>query len=402
MEFGPILRALMRNKTGAILIALQCAITLAILVNALYIIESRITKINRPTGLDEANQFSLESIGFVQGFNIQNAIHQDLATLRAIPGVREATVINAIPQSSSGSSSSFRPVAEEGKQETGAAYYSIDDHGLEALGLKLVAGRNFRAEEILEVPERTTEYPHQAIISQELANTLFPPDGQAVGKTLYTGRDNAVNIIGVVERMQSPWINWGKFEQSILLPAILLTNPVRYFIRTEPGRRDELMPVVEQTLQKLNSGRIIRELRSQSDLKTKIYSSDRAMAIILGSVVILIVCITTLGIVGLATFSVRRRTKQIGTRRALGARKRDILRYFMLENWLITSAGVVLGTGFAFALNYWLVKTFSLPRLDWHYVPLGILFMWAMGLAAVFAPARRASLIPPATATRSV
>lgn len=401
LEIGPILRAMLRNKTGAILIALQCAITLAILLNAIHIITTRMDKMNRPSGLDTNNIISIQSIGFANGFNVQNSIAEDLATLRKLPGVVDATPINAIPQSGGGSSSTFRTSPEDGKNESNAAYYEVDEHAINALGLKLIAGRNFRPEEVKQLPERTDDYSRVAIVSKDYADVLYP-DGDALGKPLYSGQDHQRTIIGIVERMQAAWVGWDKGYNTVIEPLITLENRVRYMIRTEPGRRDELMPVIEQTLQKLNSGRIVRGIKTQEEIARRAYSSDRAMTIILFTVVLLIVAITALGIVGLATFSVRRRTKQIGTRRALGARQVDILRHFMLENWLITTAGVVVGIALALVLNLWLVKTFSLPRLEWSYIPLGVLFMWLVGQLAVFTPARRASLIPPAIATRSV
>jgi len=112
--------------------------------------------------------------------------------------------------------------------------------------------------------------------------------------------------------------------------------------------------------------------------------------------------ITALGIVGLASFSVSQRTKQIGTRRALGARRRDILHYFMTENWLITSMGTILGSVFAVALNFWLVNLYDLPAISWYYIPVGVVCLWALGLLAVLGPAFRASAISPSIATRSV
>jgi len=126
------------------------------------------------------------------------------------------------------------------------------------------------------------------------------------------------------------------------------------------------------------------------------------MAIILVSVIVLIVIITGLGIVGLASFNVNARKKQIGTRRALGAQKGDIVRYFLVESWLITTAGAIIGAGLSFGLSYWMVNTFDLPPLDWHYIPVGVVFLWVLGLVAVLVPARRASQLAPALATRSV
>lgn len=403
VDAGPILRSLLRNRTGALLIALQCAITLAIVVNAVFIIQTRLEKVGRPTGMDDANLLSIASLGFTENFNARNTVLTDLQALRALPGVVDVTPISAIPQSGGGSSTGYRTTVEQTptREPFGSAYYEADPHALNTLGLKLVAGRNFREEEMMYLPERTTEYPRVAIVSEKFARDLFPA-GDALGKTIYTGPNYGHEIIGIVERLQAPWVGWDDFERAVLLPQVTTEKYIRYMVRTEPGRRDELMPIVEQTLSKLNDTRIVRNLRSHSDVVADAYREDRAMAILLGVVISLIVGVTALGIVGLATFNVNRRTRQIGTRRALGATQADIVRYFITENGLITSGGVVLGALLAFALNYWLVESYSLDKLDWRYVPAGMLLVWLIGLLAVLSPALKATRIPPAIATRSV
>ena len=162
------------------------------------------------------------------------------------------------------------------------------------------------------------------------------------------------------------------------------------------------MPVVEETLRKINDERIVRDMETLSDVKKNSYRGDTGMAVLLSVIVALMVVVTGVGIVGLASFSVRQRIKQIGTRRAVGARRRDILRYFMLENWLITTIGVAIGTVLAFAVNYWLVTSYELERLDAFYVPVGVFALWGLGLLAVAGPAHRASSVSPAIATRTV
>jgi putative ABC transport system permease protein len=406
MEFGPIFRALLRNKTGAILIALQCALTLAIVVNAVFIIQSRVDKMGRSTGMDDDNLISVMSIGFVDNYNGQAVVDADVAALRALDGVIDATPINAIPQSGGGSSTGFRATPEDQNQDTGASYYEVDSHAINTLGVKLIAGRNFRPEEQKYLPERTLDYPRAVIISEALAKELFPneqsPGNSALGKTIYSGSNNAYEVIGIVERMQAPWINWRGFERTVMLPLVTTEKFMRYMIRTEPGRRDDLMPIIEQTLTKLHDGRIIRDVKAHTDVVKRAYQEDKAMAVLLMTSIGLIVAVTALGIVGLATFSVNRRTRQIGTRRALGASQGDILRYFLTENWLITSVGVVLGVLLSFALNIWLVDTYALEKLDWYYLPFGMLFVWGLGLLAVLAPALKAARIAPAIATRTV
>ena len=80
----------------------------------------------------------------------------------------------------------------------------------------------------------------------------------------------------------------------------------------------------------------------------------------------------------------------------------DIVKQFMLENWLITTAGTVLGIVLTAAVAYWLEVSFELPRLDWRYLPVGIVSLWVLSTLAVLEPARRAASVPPAVATRSV
>ena len=126
------------------------------------------------------------------------------------------------------------------------------------------------------------------------------------------------------------------------------------------------------------------------------------MAWLLVVVCVALLVVTALGIVGLASFWVQQRTKQIGVRRALGATRGQILRYFQVENFLIAGIGIVLGMLLAYGLNQLLMGTYELPRLPLWYLPVGAVVLWLLGQAAVYGPARRAASVPPAVATRSV
>ena len=112
--------------------------------------------------------------------------------------------------------------------------------------------------------------------------------------------------------------------------------------------------------------------------------------------------ITALGIVGLASFWVQQRTKQIGVRRALGATKGQILAYFQTENFLLATIGIVLGMLAAYGINQVLMSKYELARLPAYYLPIGAIALWLLGQVSVLGPARRAASVPPAIATRSV
>lgn len=402
LEAGPVLRALTRNRAGAVLIALQCAVTLAIVTNSIFIIQDRVQKMLRPSGVDAENVFSLRVLPFKQNYDMKNDIARDMRELRALPGVLDASVVGSLPLSGGGSSTGLRTQAD-GAPETRVpmAYYETDEHGLDSLGLKLISGRDFNADEVTAWAPNSERSGGSVILSKALADKLFP-DGQAVGKPLYYSNGDALQVVGVVERLQTPWIFWGELEDSMLISQYTLSPIfVRYVVRAEPGQLESVISAVEKKLAQLDPNRVIRDTERQTEVESKAYASYRAMAVILGAVIVLIVAVTSLGIVGLASFNVNARRKQIGTRRALGAQKGDIIRYFLVESWLITTAGAVMGAGLSFALSYWMANTFDLPSLDWRYVPVGVLFLWLLGQIAVLAPARRAAELPPALATRS-
>ncbi len=132
------------------------------------------------------------------------------------------------------------------------------------------------------------------------------------------------------------------------------------------------------------------------------YARDRGMAILMGVISTVLLAVTAAGIVGLTSFWVGQRRKQIGVRRALGATRRDILSYFLTENLMIAIAGVVLGAILALAMNQWLMHAFEMQRLSWSWIASGVIVLLALGQAAVLAPALRAARVPPVVATRSV
>ncbi|MFI4968853.1 MAG: ABC transporter permease [Lysobacterales bacterium] len=403
MEIRPILSALMRSKVSMILIGLQVALTLAIVCNALFIIGQRLDRMHRPSGMNETDTFWFGSSGFGQGFDVKATLQADLALLRQMPGVAAATTTNSVPMSDGGWGSG---ISLQPKQKTSTAqttFYLVDSHALDTFGAKLVAGRNFKPEEIISRNFGDRLQPPVIIVSKALADKLFP-DGNALGKSVYLDEDPPTStIVGIVERMQEPWVEDKDIENAAFIPTYMpYGNSTRYLVRAEPGRRDEVMKAVEQKMAEANPSRIIGKVRSIEDVRRDAYAGDRAMAIILGAVIFALLGVTALGIVGMASFWVAQRTRQIGTRRALGATKFDILRYFQTENFIITTLGLLAGGILAYAFSLWLMQNYQAPRLPWYYVPVGFVCLWLLGQLAVLGPALRASRVPPAVATRSV
>lgn len=404
MEFGPIWRALQRNKTSYVLIALQIAVTMAIMVNAINIIQERSAQMARPSGIDEANIFYLSSNIFDPEADYEAQLAADLDAIRNFPGVVDAIATNSVPLSGSGWSEGIRLEPDPSLDSTGIAVFFSDDHGINTFGINLIAGRNFDPAEITWHDYESNAWPPLAIMTRAMVEELWPeePYESALGKTVYVQQTKPVQIIGVTERMQGAWNSWSGLERSMLVPEWRGSSYSRYVIRTEPGQRDVVMPELEEMLAAKYDNRIIRGVRTMEETRERSYLLDSSMVSILTFIVIVLTAITGLGIVGLASFSVARRTKQIGTRRALGATRPAILRYFMLENFLISTVGVVGGAIIAVGINMWMVEAFGLQRIAWYLIPGAMLTLWIVGQAAVLGPARRATTVSPALATRSV
>ncbi len=402
MELGPIWRAILKNKSSYALIALQIAVTMAIMVNAIAIIQERSAKMARPTGADEENIVTLSSIAFAPEVDMRSMIDEDLAMLRGMPGVHDAIATNSFPLRGGGWGMSLAIEAGPDADGVGHTVYFSDEHAIETYGTTLIDGQNFASDEVTWDDSESNTWPATGIVTEALAKELFPDEqGSYVGKTVYINENDPVKIVGVIDRLQAPWDGWDKVENTLLVPSRRDDEYVRYVIRTEPGYLDEMIPQIEAALAQ-NKERIIEDVRTMTEVRERSYTGDAAMIKMLSFIVVLLTAITGLGIVGLASFSVSRRTRQIGVRRALGATRPEIVRYFMVENFIISSVGIIAGAVFAIALNIFMVQAFALTPLAWYVVPIAMIILWVVGQAAVAGPARRASAISPAIATRSI
>lgn len=418
MRIHPMISALRRHKSGVVLIGLQIALTLAIVCNAIFIIGQRVERVNRPSGMDEKNLFQVSQqwVGAPSGDDaasvekLDNLQLTDLAALRALPDVASVTPVNTLPMTGRGSNGQVSPspgARPDLDRNVRTTYYYGDEQLLATLGLRLVAGRDFNAGDVRHKSGSDSGSPAVVIVTQALADKLFPK-GDALGKTVYlNGTSTPSVIIGVVAKMMVSSVgSWSsKFTWlSTLIPARLDASISSYAIRAKPGRLNAAMRAVPPALYKINPLRVLDEdsVKSFDDIRTDAYRADVGMAVLIGVVCLVLLAVTAAGIVGLTTFWVGQRRRQIGVRRALGARKVDILNYFQLENLAISGAGAVLGMALAVGLNLLLMRSFEMDRLPVLYVLAGIVVVLALGQGAVFVPARRASNVPPVEATRSV
>jgi putative ABC transport system permease protein len=405
MEIRPIISALRRNKVGAIVIAVQMAITLAILCNALFIIQARVAYSHRPTGADEDNVFAITNQWVGAPPDMAARAQADLAALRGLPGVIDATISNSYVMGDSGSNEGVTLTPDQKEPSGNSAEYYGDDHFLQAFGLKLASGRNFNADELQEKRAYNDgKVAAQVMISRALGEKLFPGKN-ALGQTFYLPPDTVPKqVVGIIDQLQVPWTDtWAATfaNNSIVMPFRYGSEYSYYIVRVKPGQLRAVMKAAEQKLMDTNRARVIVKNTSLVDQRIEQYKDDRGLAVILGVVCAALVAVTAFGIVGLTSYWVAQRRRQIGIRRALGATKNAIVRYFQTENLLIAAAGALLGVTLAVSLNLWMVTAFQMERLNIAYALIGAVVVMLLGQASVLWPALKAASIPPALATRA-
>ena len=407
MELLSIVTGLRRHKATSALIALQVALTLCIVSNALFVVHDRLVRIDRPSGIDEADFAMFRNEWLDPEGDLKARIQGDLAVLRSAPGVADAYATNGAPLYLGGGSGGVGLKPDQETPSANAGEYIVDDHAMKTLGIRLTEGRWFTAGEIEERHNGPEEGPPIVIITRALATKLFPA-GQALGSSIYVGK-NPSTIIGIVERLVTPLfygvpaqVTDSFFENSILIPGLLVENSYLYVIRAMPGQRDSALLTSQQLLTQHDRARGIDLVHTFPAIRAESYKTDRSLASLLSLVCAMLLLVTGLGIVGLASYWVGLRRSPIGIRRGLGARRIDIVRYFQIENVLIVGCGAAVGLALAVAANLWMVQKLALPRMGARYVIAGAAIVLILGQLAVLWPARRAASIPPARATRAL
>jgi putative ABC transport system permease protein len=339
--------------------------------------------------------------------------------LRRIPGVRAAALVDDVPYLGAESSGTacgnldavHRMLAAHADVPGCAepVLYSGGHEVLQALGLTLVAGRDFRDDEYVHGKAGYQMGDAAAvIISESLARRLYP-GRSAVGQMLYFGNGlmngRGEQVVGVVEHMERGILRKPvDYDQAVLVPSEPADASVLFAVRSSARDQSRVLAAAEALLDRRHPDRLQDPDfgRPYAQIRAVYFQRDTTMISLLVASALGLLSVTALGIGGLASFWVQQRTRSIGIRRAIGATRSDVLRYFQTENFLIVGAGIVLGVVLAVVLNLLLMTRYELPRLPLWYLPVSALVLWVLGQLSVLSPALRAAAVPPVVATRSV
>ncbi|WP_394847945.1 ABC transporter permease [Pendulispora brunnea] len=424
IDVGPIFRAMLRHKVKFGLIVVEIALTVAIMANSASMILQARRDLRIPSGFDDENLVSVVGRPLDRTLTDQTRINEmlreDREKIRTMPGVRALVNTYMTPWSSYGLNTSLVQ-AEGGSGEfIRVQMYPTDEGLLDTLQVSLIEGRMFTPEEIdestrrmyaVEMSERKPDgslaitFDTDVIVSEAFARRAFgePP---WVGRTFVESDRSRSRVVGVIDRFYKPYINkHSPVSQYASFHPYRLASPyanARFLIRTEPGRAAEVADALPARLWRPDQAREIKA-KTISYIHYMYFGPQRLVAGSMAVVNVLLVLVTALGVAGLTSFSVTERTRQIGTRRALGATAGTIVRYFLVETSLVTSTGLVLGAMFAVVLNMAVLSLIEgQAKLDFAFLALSMVLLWVVGLVSAISPAMRGARISPAVATRNI
>jgi putative ABC transport system permease protein len=314
----------------------------------------------------------------------------------ALPEVRRMSFVDTVPLSIGGTSYTFNvdKAKAQTPQSANANVYSVGSGYFQALGIPLLRGRDFN-------PQAHDE--HTAIINETMAHHLFPnqdPIGRVVraGKTSYT-------VIGVVQNSKSRTLGEGPVNCAYL-PLEAVPEKVFSFFGITAIVKTSVRPMglarpVRSQIAALDPDMAVFNIETMQEHVDKSLLLPRISALLLVIFGAVGLTLAAIGLYGVINYSVRRRTREIGIRMALGARPGKVLQMFVAQGLGLTGVGLVLGLGIALGLGRYTASLLygisGTDLLTFLTVPAVLL---ATALLAILVPAFRATRIQPATALR--
>jgi len=398
LDLGPILRSLRHHKGAFSLLVLEVALGFVMLTHTLIMARYYHRLHGVQTGLPD-DQLVVARRRFLHPRDLEVAravARADLAALARTGAQAAAIDAPPLPDAAAFPAVLTRP---DDKSEHLAWPVRATAGVVTALDLRLIAGRALDDLPAAALPDGATPVLVTATTAERLYGTVDDAVGRPItGSTFGRGR-----VAGVVRDFpfRGPWVPMG--TSIVLVPSLPATeHEIVYVLRAAGRPRGAVADAAARAL----------AAHPDSDSVVVVKPLDRTSArfsvISEGAVIIalwtgfLVVAVALAGSLALASFSVAERTRQIGVRRALGATRGEIVRYFLFENLLLTGFGLGLGLALTIGLNQVLRRIMADLRLSPEEVLVSMAVFFGTGLLSALVPARRAALIPPWAATRTL
>jgi len=404
MNIKALFKSLLLRKFTTGLLILQLAITLGLLVNSAILALDTGAKISQETGLDNENILIMSThptSGSYRDLDYFRSIAtEDMAKLRQLPGVNSVSVTNQLPVRSRGMLSSIHDL-DNPEQEKVDKYlqdvkYTLAEENLaNAMGFTIIEGRFLTSDDQLDFG---SEEKHNIVITESLKRALYG-DQSAIGQETNNGF-----IVGVIKDIiLDPNLpsdkQYGMFINTVMEYIFI----GRYYVlNVEPGQMANVRSQVSDTVLSVQPERDIFKVFTMAEHLKRFYRDDQGLADLFMLLCGLMLFVTAISSYAYSQFHISRQKKFIGIRRALGARKKDILLYVLTENWLVYGIGCLLGVVVTFGFNILLSQHIVLSKPDMMLFLLATSIIFISGTLATWLPANSTSNISPVIATKTV
>lgn len=385
------------NYTRDVLVAAQTACAVVLLVGAALLMRSFWQLSRVDTGYDTKDIFTFQIAAARPDLNDRTSIsrfqYAFMERLKAIPGVESVGFISTLPlDEGAGRANVTTPKIEASGAEAplirnaaaGGAYF-------QTMGIRVVSGRLFdRVEEEQGISN--------VVVSEAAARVLFPgedPIGQKV--RLATGGQAWFTVIGVVEDVKVDDLRRHTPDPMVYLPGV--SNSPAYVVKST--RADQLAPEVRAVIREVAPQSPMYRIFTMQNLAARAMASLSFTMLMVGIASVLALVLGAVGLYGVLSYSVTRRTQEIGVRLALGAEPGNVRRMFIWQGTRVTLLGVLVGVLAAAGFTrYVQALLYGVERLDISAFAGMSAVMLAVALLASYIPARRASRVDPLVALR--
>lgn len=320
-----------------------------------------------------------------------------------LPGVQTASVTNLLPLGFMWLSTPVVPEDREVPPDNRvfAGDVCVGSKYFETIGTTLLHGRDFTAQD-------TIKSPPVAIVSEKLAHSLWPEindPGEALGRRLRVGRSNPISceVIGVAKDSRNNIFNRidREPEPTIYRPFTQNYSALASLIVRTDGDPRSLISAVRREVAALDENLPPQNLQPLSETVSLASWSARTGAAVLGVFGLLGLVLAAIGIYGVMSYSVSRRTREIGLRMALGAETRDVIKLIVKQGMGLTLIGAMIGVMLAVAVTRLLASLlYGVTATDPATFAGVVLFVIGVAVLACYLPARRATKVDPMMALR--
>lgn len=404
MNIKALFKSLLLRKFTTGLLILQLAITLGLLVNSTILAFDTSEKVSQSTGLDTDNILVMSTHPTSGNYRdldyFRSIVTEDMAKLKLLSGVNSVSVTNQLPIASRGMLSNMYDLDNPEQERTDkylqdVKYILAQEDLMDAMGLSLIEGRFLNKSDQLDFGSDETR---NVVITESLKKALYG-DKSAIGQETNNGF-----IVGVIKDIiLDPTIPENKQYGMFINTVMEYIFAGRYYvINVEPGQMDNVRSKVSDTILAVQPERDIFGIFTMTEHLKQFYRDDQGLADLFMLLCGLMLFVTAISSYAYSQFHISRQKKYIGIRRALGARKKDILLYVLTENWLVYGIGCLLGILVAFGFNIMLSQHIVLSKPDTLLFLFAIGIVFISGTVATWLPANSTSNISPVVATKTV